>query len=147
MKKFSFRLEKLRQYRFMLFEQEEGRLQELHAERVRLEQQRRELDEDEQRTEARLRSQTVVALEELYAMDGFHRWVEQQRRRMEAEEKELVERTERQRQAVVEARHKVEALDRLKEKRLEHWKAEADRELEAAVAELVVARWKGANPQ
>lgn len=141
MKKFAFPLEKLRQYRSMLFEQEEGRLQELFSERAALEERRRQLDAEEQRTEAHIRSVTVVPLEELYAMDGFRRWVERQRQQLKTAERELIERTERQRQAVLEARHKVEALEKLKEKRLTHWTAEAARELEANVAELVVARW------
>jgi hypothetical protein len=54
----------------------------------------------------------------------------------------LEERIESQRRAVRSAKREADVLDHMREEALARWRQEADRETEAMVADLVVARWQ-----
>lgn len=142
MRKFQFTLDKLKKYREARFEQQQARLEVLLAERLALERRQAALEREELAARESLRAAAVLGSNELEAVDHFQRFAAAERLRFLHEAGELASRIERQRALLLEARRDVEVLARLRRQRLDAWRAEADRELEASVAELVVARWK-----
>ena len=142
MKKFQFRLDGLRRYRNMLFEQEQARLQELLRERDALEARRRGLENEMEESRQRILGLRAVSAEDLAALHGFRRYVDAEGRRIDEAQSRLGERIAHQRAAMHAERRRVEALDGLKERRLETWRKEVDKETEQAVAELVIARFR-----
>jgi flagellar export protein FliJ len=141
MKKFAFPLDRLRQLRKAKLEQQEERMRRLLIERLELERQKNELDEQELSARERVRELRVVSVDELQAVDAYRRFAERERLRLRSAEGELVSRIERQREALLAAQRDVEALNSLREQRLNTWRIEVDKEIENTVAELVVARW------
>lgn len=141
MKKFVFPLDRLRSYRESQLERELGALEGLHAEARALDARRQALAREEEGAMLRVRSLKIVPMPELAGLEDFRHWTQIELRRLHEEGEELARRIEEQRQLVVEARKEVEALTTLREQRLHAWRAEVDKETEATVAELVVARW------
>jgi flagellar export protein FliJ len=146
MKKFSFPLDKLRNYRQMRFQQEEARLQRMLAEIQFLEQQRQALLAEEQRAVDRVRELSVIPVEDLVSLDLFRQWSEHERSRMKAAVSELRQQVERQRAVVVQSKRELEMLAHLRDRSQMAWRRAADQELESNVAELVTSRWKGGEP-
>ncbi len=116
-------------------------LEGLHAEAQALDLRRLALALEERQAVERVRNLRIVPVQELAGLDGFRRWTVTELRKLHEEGKALAQRIEEQRQAVVAARKEVEALTTLREQRLHAWRSEVDKEMEATVAELVVARW------
>ena len=146
MKKFSFPLDKLRNYRQMRFQQEEARLQRMLAEIQFLEQQRQALLAEEMRAVDRVRELTVIPVEDLVSLDLFRQWSEHERSRMKAAVSELRQQIERQRGVVMQSKKELEMLAHLRDRSQIAWRRAADQELESNVAELVTSRWKGSEP-
>ena len=146
MKKFSFPLDKLRNYRQMRFQQEEARLQRMLAEIQFLEQQRQALLAEEQRAVDRVRELSVIPVEDLVSLDLFRQWSEHERSRMKAAVSELRQQLERQRGIVVQSKRELEMLAHLRDRSHMAWQRAAEQELESNVAELVTSRWKGGEP-
>ncbi len=146
MKKFSFPLDKLRNYRQMRFQQEEARMQRMLAEIQFLEQQRQALLAEEQRAVDRVRGLRVIPVEDLVSLDLFRQWSEHERSRMKAAVSELRQQIERQRGVVMQSKRELEMLAHLRDRSQIAWRRAADQELESNVAELVTSRWKGSEP-
>lgn len=142
MKKFSFALDSLRRYRNTLFEQEQVRLQSLLAELTKLEDRRLLLRAEVEHCRRSIRSMAVVPVEHLAAFQAFQRYGDEEAKRIAELKTSLSERIEQQKLALRLARRNVEALEKLKERRLQAWRLDVDREMEATVAELVIARFK-----
>lgn len=145
MKKFRFALDKLRQLREARLESERVRLNGLLAERREVERRRAELEEEEMQAMGEVRLKHVVEAQELTALDCFRRFARVERGRLQSALAALDGRIEQQRRTLLEARRQVEALNSLRERKLEAWRREMDRETENAIAELVIARWRGGN--
>jgi len=135
-----FRLDRLLQWRTLEREREEGRLQALLSELERLAAARRALERNAELAEQSVRRPGVL-IEERQALDGYRRFMASERQRFLRLRTELEIRIEKQRNALVEAERKVEALSRMRDDKKAEWRAELDKEQEALVSELVVARW------
>lgn len=142
MKRFSFPLESLRRYRESLFQREQARLEVLLAEYRNLEQRRAELSSAVERYRLRIHSAATIEAHQLTAFQAFQRYASGEIHRIAGEKTALALRIEQQKQALRLAQRNVEALEKLKERRLQSWRQELDREMEEAVAELVIARFK-----
>lgn len=142
MKKFRFPLDRLRGLRQIRFEQEQARLQAVLEEGRVIEDQLLRLDTEERNAVTRLRTLQVVPVEDLLAVEHFRRWAAEERPRLQRQLAEWGERLAAQRRRLMEARRDVESLDLLREKRLDAWRKEVDKESEAVVGELVLARWQ-----
>lgn len=142
MKKFRFPLEKLLHYRRARLAAEQARLERILAEQQVLRERRAALEREDRTVMENLRQLPVLTAAELEAAAAFRRYAQAESVRLLSAEGELASRLERQREAVLEARRAVEVLERLREKKREDWRRELDREMEAQVAELVVARWR-----
>lgn len=145
MKKFRFPLEKLRAWRRSRFEAEEARLQALFAEQRRIHNQRERLAAEVEASLNQLAGQRTACAEELMALNSYCLYAQHEGRRLERTQRQAEQEIANQREQLLKARRDVEVLDSLREKRLAHWRAEADKEQENMVAELVIARWKAAG--
>jgi flagellar export protein FliJ len=143
MKKFKFPLERLRGLRQARLDAAQARMMELMTALAALEQNRKALEDEEMQAMKQIRQVKVIGVEQLTALDGFRRYAGRERLRLAAESGSLAARIERQREDLLAARRDVEALNHLREKRLNDWRVEVDREMESAVSELVIARWRG----
>lgn len=140
MKKFTFRLERLLQWRVLQREREEGRLQILVSELERLDAARLTVERNAESAEQWVLRPDVVT-EERRALDGYRRFTAGERRKLLQSRAQLETRIESQRRVLVEAERKVEALRQMRDDRKAEWRGKLDKEQEDLVAELVVARW------
>ena len=141
MKRFTFRLERLLQWRTLQKEQEEGRLQALFSEGERLEAERISLE-----TGAHSAEQSVlrpdVLIEERQALGNYRRFLSIERQRLLRLRQELESRIQIQRRLLVEAERKVEALKNMRDDKSAEWRRQLEKEQGDFVDELVVARWR-----
>lgn len=142
MKRFRFPLESIQKLRQARLASETLRLRELHAQAERIKGQLQEFDADQRMAGESLFHAKVARTEELGAYEQFHRWGLSERERLAGAAREAEGRVRAQTAAVIEASKQVETLACLRERRLAVWRLEADRELEAVIADLVAARWK-----
>jgi flagellar export protein FliJ len=142
MKKFAFALDSLRRYRNTLFEQEQARLQSLLFEFKKLEDRRVLLLAEVEQSRHRIQTMSIVPVDQLTALQAFRRYADEEAKRIAQMKTSLSGRIDQQKLALRLARRNVEALEKLKERRFQTWRLEVDREMEATVAELVIARFK-----
>jgi flagellar export protein FliJ len=141
LKRFTFRLERLLQWRTLEKEQEEGRLQALFSEGDRLEAERTSLESSACSAEQSVLRPDVL-VEERQALGNYRRFVAKERQRLLSLRKELESRIEAQRRLLVEAERKVEALKNMREDKLAEWQGQMAKEQGDFVDGLVVARWR-----
>ena len=142
MKRFEFRLARVRDFRRQQLEAEEAKLEMLRAERQKLEEESLRLENEATGTRKSLMVTGSVEAQDLVAADRYLRYLATEMKRQAAKMADWQERTAKQQQAMVEARRRVRLLEKLEEKQLRLWKEEADREQENLSAELYLARWK-----
>lgn len=141
MKKFNFSLQKLQNWRQIVFENEEARLAALLSERNLVLRQREDLDREEEIAALALYASTSVYSEDLAALSRFREFVRSEGARLEAARKRLEASIDAQRRQVLESRKELDVLRNVRDRRLNEWRREADKEQEQMVAELVIARW------
>lgn len=142
MKKFSFALDSLRRYRNTLFEQEQVRLQSMLLEFGKLEEKRLLLLTEVEQCRLRVQTMAIVPVDQLTALQAFRRYAGEEVKRIGQLKTSLSARIDQQKLALRLAHRNVEALEKLKDRRFQAWRVEADREMEAAVAELVIGRFR-----
>lgn len=142
MKRFEFRLARVRDFRRQQLEAEEAKLEMLRAERQKLEEESLRLENEATGTRNSLMVTGSVEAQDLVAADRYLRYLATEVKRQAAKMADWQERTAKQQQAMVEARRRVRLLEKLEQKQLRLWKEEADREQENLSAELFLARWK-----
>jgi len=142
MKRFEFRLARVRDFRRQQLEVEEAKLEVLRAERQQIEEESLRLENEATGTRNSLMVIGSVEAQDLVAADRYLRFLAIEMKRQAAKMADWQGRTAKQQQAMVEARRRVRLLEKLEEKQLRLWKEEADREQENLSAELYLARWK-----
>src|SRR5689334_9098861 len=142
MKRFEFRLARVRDFRRQQLEVEEAKLEVLRAERQQLEAESLRLKNEAAGTRNALIATRSVEAQELVAADHYLRHLAAEEKRQAARIVDWQQRTAKQQQAMLEARRRVRLLEKLEDKQVRLWKAEADREQENLSAELYLARWK-----
>jgi flagellar export protein FliJ len=141
LKRFTFRLERLLQWRTLGKEQEEGRLQALFSEAERLKAEQISLETGARSAEESVRRPDVFT-EERQALGNYRRFVANESQRLLRLHTELESRIEAQRRILVEAERKVEALKRMRDDKKAEWRCQMDKEQGDFVDGLVVARWR-----
>jgi len=142
MKRFQFRLARVRDFRRQQFEVEEAKLEVLRAERQQIEEESLRLENEATGTRNSLMVIGSVEAQDLVAADRYLRFLAIEMKRQAAKMADWQGRTAKQQQAMVEARRRVRLLEKLEEKQLRLWKEEANREQENLSSELYLARWK-----
>jgi flagellar export protein FliJ len=142
MKRFEFRLARVRDYRRQQLEVEEAKLETLMAERKQLDAESTRLEREASGTRESLMLTGSAEAQELKAADQYLRYLATEAKRHAAKMVDWQERARTQEAAMVAARRRVRLLEKLEDKQLRLWTAEADREQENLSAELYLARWK-----
>jgi flagellar export protein FliJ len=141
MKRFEFRLERVRDFRRQQLELEQAKLERLDAERRELEAESSRLAHETARTRDSLMVTTSAEARELVTADLYLRHLADARKRHDARVTAFAPRMCKQKEAVLEARRRVRLMEKLEEKQFRDWKTEADREQENLASELFLARW------
>ena len=142
MKRFAFRLARVRDFRRQQLEVEEAKLEVLFAERKQLDAESSRLESEASSTRRSLMVTGSAEAQELAAADHYLRYLAAAAKRQAANMADWRERARKQEEAMVAARRRVRLLEKLEDKQLRLWTAEADREQENLSAELYLGRWK-----
>ena len=142
MKRFEFKLARVRDYRRQQLEIEEAKLDLLRVERQQLEAESLRLKNEVAGVRNSLMVTGSVEAQELTAADRYLRGLAIAEKRLSAKLTDWRKRTDQQQQAILEARQRVRLLEKLEEKQVRLWKDEAHREQENLSVELYLARWK-----
>jgi|GEM_PF-409314 len=140
MKTFSFRLEKVLEWRQTRFEQERTTLLRLIAESADLNRQLQELRQS--RYVAQQRTSTFGATNgaELAVLSTFLGVIDKRQKKLIQLKNEQRLRVAAQQRRVIEERRRVELLEKLKQRCLKLWVAELNHELESFAAEMKLLR-------
>lgn len=141
MKRFTFTLDRVRQWREKQLALEDAKLEKLFSEKTLIEQSRELLERESQESAVAVSRSTAITASDLQALDRFRRYVAGQRSVFAAKVADCERRIAAQHGACTEARRKVELLDKLKEKKLKSWNEELAREIEAQAQEAYLAKW------
>lgn len=141
MKRFRYPLESLMRLKKARLDSELAKIEQFAGAIAQIEQRRLALHKESQSASLAVSSSASVAGWQLGALSRFHRYALDEDRRLVEARLKSQERLEAQRQVVVEAHKQVRILEVLKEKRLAGWRAEADKEQEQLVSEIVITQW------
>jgi flagellar export protein FliJ len=142
LKRFQFRLARVRDFRRRQLDLEELKLRSLLAERQALETESARIETETSATRSSLMVTGAAESQDLMASDLYLRRLAVERKRLVVKMAEWQARAVKQREAVVEARRRVRLMEQLERRQFDGWKSAADREQENLSAELFLARWK-----
>ncbi len=140
MKRFDFRLERVRKWRQDQADLEDQRLEQLYAELRAIDVKRKEIESEADRRRRGVLTQATVMAEELAFIESFRTWADGQVRRLGERQREAEAKVQKQRQRVLEAHRRYQLLDGLKDKALVDWTSQRDKEQEELAAELYLAK-------
>jgi len=140
MKRFEFRLERVRKWRQDQADLEDQRLEQLYAELRAIETKRKEIESEADRRRRGVLAQATVMAEELAFIEASRTWTEEQVRRLSGRQRETEVSVRKQRQRVLEAHRRFQLLEGLKDKALAGWTSARDKEQEELAAELYLAK-------
>jgi hypothetical protein len=140
MKRFDFRLERVRRWRSEQSSLEDLKLQQLRAERQALSDAKEQVQNELAKTAQEVLAQPSMEALELESLDSYRLYVRGRVRDLENRERQWEAKIVEQRQRVIEARRQFELLDRLRQKALAEWHAAADKEQETLAAEMFLAK-------
>jgi flagellar export protein FliJ len=141
MKKFTFSLDRVREWREKQFAIEEARLESLIAQRANVQLRRTVLEKEVEDTRRLVTQAPTVAARELQALDSFLRYAVVERGRISAALAESERRIVDQRSKLLEARRRLELLMKLRDKKWTAWNSELAREIESQAGEAYLAQW------
>ena len=151
MKRFSFPLERVRQWRNMQVEVEHSKLRQLFDEMRRLELASERLAaavaEAEFAVQEAASTRQAVDGQQLADLDDYRLYSKREEQRLAAQREQLQGRIAEQRGRLVEARRNFRLLEKLKQSRLEEWERDYHREVESLASELHLARWNREQPE
>ena len=152
MKAFRFRLARVLEWQRTGLALEEQKLEQLTAERSRIEAARGEARSSRMESGRALAGRTGLHGMDLELQNAYSVCLEERERALGVSLREFTRRIDTQRLAVAEARRKVRLLERLAARRLSEWNAELNRELEAMAAEFTISQYgrasrHGENPR
>ncbi|HLW76570.1 MAG TPA: hypothetical protein VKS01_06280 [Bryobacteraceae bacterium] len=140
MKKFSFPLSRVMDWREIQARAEESKLEALHAECRAIDAKIAELVAERERADRDAHTHLVSGAE-LAAADVFRRFSAAQHTRFIGKRNDCSKRIQAQIQVVAVKRRDVKLLERLKHQRLLAWTTAFHREIDAQAAESHLARW------
>jgi|HigsolmetaAR202D_1030399.scaffolds.fasta_scaffold26477_2 hypothetical protein len=139
MKRFEFRLSRVKDLRQRQMEAEQETLRKLLAELEAVRQAQQRLREEYLAEESALAA--APRLEDFQALASWRRSLGQHQARLESRAMEISKRIDQQRLRAVEASRRYRLLEKLYEQRRKEWEAETNREVEAFAAEVFLAVW------
>jgi len=141
MKKFQFTLEKLRDYKGQLFENEKGKLMKLIAERDACLARIDALEQDFLRLHGELseKMKSGINARHVQLFEFRKNNVREEQAQMRVQVNILEGAIERQRRVVVALSQEIESLNKLEEKKLEEYNDKVNKENEMLISEFIVS--------
>jgi hypothetical protein len=140
MKRFQFRLDRVRRWRSEQAALEELKLEQMRAELARFTAARVEIEAEGVRSSQQVRSQPAIEPIELTSLEFYGLHLRRRAYELATLERQAEAKVVEQRRRVLEARRQYELLDRLRQKAWREWLAAADKEQEDLASELFLAR-------
>ena len=140
MKGFHFPLERVRRWRSEQASLEELKLQQLHAERARLAQAKRDVETESARSAQQVLTQPSIDPLELTSLESYRQHLRRCAYELGNLERQCEAKVVEQRQRLIEARRQFEMLDRLHHKAWTEWLAAGNKEQEELAAEMFLAK-------
>jgi len=144
MKKFSFPLSRVIDWRDAQARVEEAKLQALYGELRAIDLQESSLKRDREEAERAVQARGGTG-RELVALADFRRFTVAEHTRLESLRQDCSRRIASQIQVVAAKRRDVKLLERLKQKKLIVWNQEAAREIEHQAEDAYMAKWNAAS--
>jgi hypothetical protein len=141
MKKFTFSLARVLEWRATQTRIEESKLERLYGELHGIESREEALRRERADAERALLASQVVPGFDLSALDSFRRFTAVEQARLGSLRQGCSQRIAVQIQAVAARRRDVRLLERLRENRRKTWAAEFQREQDALAEEAFLAKW------
>ncbi len=141
MKRFSFPLGRVMDWRGMHARLEELKLENLYAELRSIDAKIAALLEERSLSDQAVLDASVVAGSELAALSAFRRFSVAEHTRLGCLRADCSQRVSAQIQVVAAKRRDVRLLERLKQQRLAAWSVEFNREIDAQAEESHLAKW------
>lgn len=145
MKKFSFGLERVREWRAEQVESEKLKLRRLLDERHALEAAGALLDREQAEAEKNVRGQTSLDAQQLGALDAFRLYVKAEKLRLAERIAGCDQRIAAQRQRLLDVRRQFRLLERMKKREWDEWDRALTREIDSLAAEVYLSQWANAN--
>ncbi len=145
MKKFSFGLQHVLEWRGEQVESEKIKLRRLFDERHALEAAGQLLDGEQAEEERNVRSQANLEAQQLSALDAFRRHVRNEKLRLAGQIADCGRRIGEQRQRLLDARRQFRLLERMKQRQWEEWNHALASETDALAAETHLGQWVKLN--
>ena len=139
---FSFRLERVLEWRKAQLELAQAALSRIAGECARWDAALAKLANARAQADALVQSPGPVNGAELGALSRYQAYVEQQRKIATDRRRDCQTRLEQQRTRVLEARREHRLLEKLREVRRAEWESAVNREFEALAAETYLAQWE-----
>jgi flagellar export protein FliJ len=141
MKTFSFRLERVLEWRQVQLDVEQSALGRVAAEFARWETVLANLGNARAKAEGLVQSGPVDGAD-LGALASYQEHIEQQRKTALDRRRDCAARLEKQRARLLQARRDHRLLEKLRQVRRAEWETAVDREFEALAAETYLAQWE-----
>jgi len=139
---FSFRLERVLEWRKAQLELAQAALSRVAAEYARWDATLAKLANARAQADTMVQSRGPVNGTELGALSRYQAYVEQQRKIALDRRRDCQARLEQQRARVLEARRELRLLEKLRQVRRAEWESAVNREFEALAAETYLAQWE-----
>jgi len=141
MKKFTFPLARVLDWRATQARIEESKLEQLYAELRAIASSEAELKRQRAESERALLASNVASGSELSALDAFRRFTTAEHLRQEKQRADCSQRIAAQIQLVAAKRRDVRLLERMRDQRFQDWNHQFHRELDAQADEAYLAKW------
>ena len=141
MKKFTFPLNRVIDWRRMQARAEELKLEQLHAEMRGIDARAAELNRERSQSEQMLIAAPASTAEEMAALGAFQRFMIAEQGRLDAKRGACGEKIAAQTLAVAARRRDTRLIEKVKERRLTAWRAQYAREIDQQAEEAYLAKW------
>jgi hypothetical protein len=141
MKRFTFRLDRVLDWRNTQARIEESKLERLYMARRAIDAREAGLDAARARSETALLAGGKAMGQELAALDAFRRHVIAERSRLQQARRECGKQIAAQMLLVIAKRRDVKLLEKIKQQRLDGWTADLGREIDQQADEAFLAKW------
>ncbi len=141
MKKFTFPLETVLQWRRRQMETEQARLEKLERQRADLAGLLTAIEASWLASADELQKATVIEASELEQLSHYRIAADTRRRRLEGDLRRLAAKLEEQKTRLVEATRQFRLIEKLKDRRKDEWQRQMEAQLEQEAGELYLAQW------
>jgi len=145
-KRFTFRLEQVFDWRRQQAEIEEMKLERLFCDLRKAEDDQQQAERDRAEAADSVLSGASVTAQDLAALDSYRQHLDRVKRRLELQHADCLKRIAEQQKHVLESQRRVKLLENLKGRRLREWEYALQREIDNLAAELHLTRRASPKP-